>query len=157
MFTRLSFAPFAFSAMSFAILDLIEEIKKEEKRSQVYGSGRKLSVPPDWNTGPARNPKAEEEALIAKVVDKWETIERARSPAIKVEAPAPAPAKQPPAPAKSVITPGVKVDTSPKLSALKTKPIAAIPAIDDTLALKAMQDRRNLEQIALILSIVGAI
>jgi hypothetical protein len=49
------------------------------------------------------------------------------------------------------------VDTSPKLSTLRAKPIAAIPAIDDALALKAEQDRRNAEQITLILALAEAL
>jgi hypothetical protein len=147
---------FALTPIAMAVQGLLA-ILAEEQRQQVYGSGRKLAVPADWNTAPIREPlqgPQEDDGLVDKVLEKWAAIEAAQAaPA----APVPDVGKPIAAPQKSIITPGVKVDTSPKLSALRLKPIAAIPAIDDAFALKAQQDRRNLEQIALILSIIAAI
>lgn len=72
MFTRLSFAPFAFSALSFAILDLIEQIKEEQK--QVYGSGRRTS------SAHERVLPRESEADIEQAVrDKWAAVEAAQA------------------------------------------------------------------------------
>ena len=71
MFTRLSFAPFAFSALSFAILDLIEQIKEEQK--QVYGSGRRTSSAHEMVL-----PRESEADIEQAVRDKWAAVESAQ-------------------------------------------------------------------------------
>ena len=145
---------FALTPIAMAVQGLLA-ILAEEQRQQVYGSGRKLSVPADWNATPMREPlqgPIEDDGLVDKVLEKWAAIEAAQAtPTAVMGIPITVQTQ------KSIITPGVKVDTSPKLSTLKAKPIAAIPVLDDAFALKSEQDRRNAQQIALILSIVAAI
>jgi hypothetical protein len=148
---------FALTPIAMAVQGLLAILADEEKRSQVYGSGRKLAVPPDWNTAPIREPlqgPIEDDGLVDKVLEKWAAIEAAQAarPGQALQA-VPKPVQL----QKSIITPGVKVDTSPKLSTLKAKPIAAIPALDDAFTLKAEQDRRNAEQITLILALAEAL
>jgi hypothetical protein len=148
---------FALTPIAMAVQGLLA-ILAEEQRQQVYGSGRKLAVPADWNTAPIREPlqgPQEDDGLVEKVLEKWAAIEAAQAAGIAPAADMGIPITA--YPKKSIITPGVKVDTSPKLSTLKTKPIAAIPAIDDAFALKAEQDRRNAEQITLILALAEAL
>jgi hypothetical protein len=128
-----------------------------EQKTQVYGSGRKLAAPPDWNTAPIREPlqgPQEDDGLVAKVLEKWEAIEAAQA---VHAAPVPDTHKDVDKEPYSVDAKPYSIDTSPKLSTLKAKPIAAIPAIDDAFTLKAEQDRRNTEQIALLMALAEAL
>jgi hypothetical protein len=151
MFTRFSFAPFAFSPIAFAIFDLIEEIQEEQKRSQVYGSGRKLAVPPDWNTGPELKQtkvidRQAEDDLVAKVLEKWDAIEAAQA------ARAPVPVMGIPISA----TEAPAVDTSPRFSELKApEPLPDIPFLDNAATALAEIEHRNAEKMALILAIAA--
>jgi hypothetical protein len=106
-----SFAPFAFSAVSFAILDLIEEIKEESSR--VYGSGKKSrgAQAPRHNPLVTVKPAARKESsddIIQAVRDKWDAIESAQAkplridPAHEVRAPKPESVKDGPLPVMGI-------------------------------------------------------
>lgn len=147
---------FALTPIALAVQGLLAILAEEEKRSQVYGSGRKLAVPADWNTAPIRESLQgpPDDALIDKVLEKWAAIEAANAARA---APVPDVGIPITDPIKPAAIPAPTLDTSPKLATLQAKPIAAIPAIDDTFALKAEQDRRNAQQIALIIALAEAL
>ena len=97
---------FALTPIALAVQGLLA-LLQEEQKTQVYGSGRRLSVTADWNTGPIREPLQgpSEDELINQVLEKWDAIERAPTPK-------PAPDPEPtPKPQTPTITPAVKTAT----------------------------------------------
>jgi len=149
---------FELTPIAMAVQGLLA-ILAEEQKNQVYGSGRRLGVPADWNTKafdkPLAKPSSElsEDALVDKVLEKWAAIEEAQ--AARAE-PAPDIGIPITEPEKSVITPDVKTQSF-QMSDLAPKPIPVIPAITGALDPFEEQQRRNAEKVALILALASAL
>lgn len=81
-----------FTPIALAVMGLIALIQEEERRNQVYGSGKRTGVPKSTPL-PAR--QQESQADIERLVrEKWDAIEEAyqkrfKPPAIEVAKPAP--------------------------------------------------------------------
>lgn len=143
---------FALTPIALAVHGLLAILADEEKRSQVYGSGRMLAAPVRETL---RGPQ-EEDGLVEKVLEKWAVIEAAQA-ARTVVPPKEFTVALPPK--KIVITPGVKVDISPRYALLRRPgPLAPMPLVDALMAMtKREQARRNAEMAALLIGLAESL